>query len=126
MLSENSDQLAHLHSLISLHHTLYKIYCFFIQIAHTDQAAEMSRLIRVFIERVCYFAEINMICFFTTCQKLEFFFRCILHFYDKTCFPVLSIINHYFLKAEGHYYYKLSCWEKKKNKEIFFLIFPVK
>ena len=70
MFSEDSDQPAHLHSLISLHHTLYKIYCFFVQIAQADQAAEMRRLIRVFTQRICYFAEINVICFFSTCQKL--------------------------------------------------------
>ena len=38
-VSEYSDQPVHLHSLISLHHTLYKIYCFFVQIALTDQVA---------------------------------------------------------------------------------------
>ena len=36
----------------------------------------MRRLIRVCIERTCYFAEINVICFFTTCQKLKFSFSC--------------------------------------------------
>ena len=69
MLSEASDQPVHLHSLISFHHTLYKIYCF-VQIAQVDQAAEMHRLIQVFTERTCYFAEICVVCFFSTCQKL--------------------------------------------------------
>ena len=35
----------------------------------------------------------------------------------------LSIINDYLLKAEGHYYYTLNCWERKKSKEIFFSYF---
>ena len=70
MFSEKSDQPPHLHSLISLHHTFYKIYCFFVHIAQADQAAEMRRLIRVFTDQSCYFAEINVICFFSTCQKL--------------------------------------------------------
>ena len=30
-----------------------------------------------------------------------------------------SIINHSLLKAEGHYYYTLTCWARKKNKEFF-------
>ena len=63
-----------------------------------------------------------MVCFFSTCQKLcNSFFRCILPFYDTTCFPVLSITNNYLLKAKEHYYYTLDCLERKKNKEIFFL-----
>ena len=56
---------------------------------------------------------------------MKFFFRCILHFYDTTYYPVLLIINHYLLKTEGYYYYILNCFERKKNKEIFFLFFPV-
>ena len=112
LLVKTQISLQSLISLVNLHHTLYKMYCFFIQIAQTDQAAEICRPIRVFTERTCYFAEINVICLFSTCQKLKFFFRCILHFYDKTCFPVLSIINHYLLKAEGNYYYALNCWER--------------
>ena len=50
---------------------------------------------------------------------MKFFSNCILHFYDKTCFRV-----RYLLKAEGHYYYILNCWERKKNKDIFVLFFP--
>ena len=74
MFSEDSDQPAHLHSLIILHHTLYKIHCFFGQIAQTDLAAEMHMLIRVFTECTCYFAEINVICFFSTYQNCEILF----------------------------------------------------
>ena len=33
------------------------------------------------------------------------------------------MINHDLLKAEGHYYFTLNCWERKKNKEIFFFLF---
>ena len=32
---------------------------------------------------------------------------------------IQSIINHSLLKAEGHYYYTLTCWARKKNKEFF-------
>ena len=106
---------------------VFTVYSIRYAVYLTDQAAEMRRLIRVFIERICYFAEINVICFFSICQKLWNSFSivyCI--FYDKTCFPVRSIINRYLLKAEGHYYYTLNCWGTKKNKEIFFLIFFVK
>ena len=49
-------------------------------------------------------------------KNCEILFPSYIAFYDKTCFPVLSIINHY----------TLYCWERKKNKEIFFLIFPGK
>ena len=31
---------------------------------------------------------------------------------------IQSIINHSLLKA-GHYYYTLTCWARKKNKEFF-------
>ena len=43
MFTVDTDQPAQLHSLISLHHTM--IYCFFVQIAQTDQAAGMRRQI---------------------------------------------------------------------------------
>ena len=100
-----------LHSLFSLHHTLYKIYCFFVQIAQADQSAEMRSLIRAFTEQTCYFAEINVICFFSTCQKLKFFFRCMTHVFQYFQY----VINNYLLKTEGHYYYTL----KKKEKKIY-------
>ena len=119
MVSEDSDQLNQ-----SSPHALYKIFCFFFQIAQTDQVAEMCRLIPAFTEHTCYFAEINVISFFSTCQKLWNYFSivyCI--FNDKICFPVLSIINHYLLKSEGHYFYTLNPWERKKNKEKI-LFFP--
>ena len=74
----------------------------------------MCRLIQFFIEGTCCF-EINVY----LPKTVKFFSCCILHFYDTTCFPVFSIINHSLLKAEGHYYYTLTCWARKKNKEFF-------
>ena len=127
MFSEDSDQPAHPHCLISLHHMLYKINCFFVQTAQTDHVAEMHRLILVFTERTCYFAEINVFLSLVPGKHCEILFPLyIVVFYNITCFPAHSIINHYLLKAEGHYYYTLNCCERKMNKDFFFffLFFP--
>ena len=48
----------------------------------------MRRLIQFFSGGTCYF-EINVY----LPKTVNFFFCCILHFYDTTCFPVFSIIN---------------------------------
>ena len=60
-----------------------------------------------FYKLVCMFSKDsvqkfnNVICFFSTCQNCEILFPLYIAFYDKTCFPVLSIINNYLLKAEA-------------------------
>ena len=74
----------------------------------------MRRLVQFFTDGTCCF-EVNVY----LPKTVKFFSCCILHFYDTTCFPVFSIINNSLLKAEGHYYYTLTCWAKKKNKEFF-------
>ena len=90
--------------------------------------ADASYYTRVFTERTCYFAEINVICFLSYCQKLgKFFFRCILHFNYKTCFQVLSIIYHYLLKSRRALLLHIQLLGKKKErriKEYVFLFFP--
>ena len=52
-------------------------------------------------------------------KKCEYLFSAIIQteFSETQLFPVFLIINHYLLKAEGHYYYKLNCWERKKKEE---------
>ena len=74
----------------------------------------MRRLVQFFTEGTCCF-EVNVY----LPKTVKFFSCCILHFYDTTSFPVFSIINHSLLKAEGHYYYTLTCRVRKKNKEFF-------
>ena len=115
----------HICSLISLHHTLYKIYCFFIQIAQTDQAAKMCRLIWVFTERTCYFAEINVICFFSTCQKLWNSFRCILLFLWQNMFSSTFNNQSLFTKSRRTLLLHIELLGKKRRikKYVFFFFF---
>ena len=73
-------------------------------------------MIRVFTERTCYLAEINVICLFSTCHS-EFLFPVVY------CIFMTKHVFHS-LKAEGHYCYILNYYEREKNKEIFFIFFP--
>ena len=113
MFSEDSDQPAYLRSLSSLQH------CFFVQIAQIYSGCGMRRLIQF----LCYF-EINVYL-----QKTVFSFPVVYCIFMKQyVFQYIqsSIINHSLLKADGHYYYTLTCWARKKNEEIFLFFFSGK
>ena len=85
---------------------------------------QISLHIQVFTE--CILQKLKWFVCLVPVKNCEILFPLYIAFLWQNMFPVLSVINHYLLKAEGHCYYSLNCWERKKNKEIFFLIFFLK